>query len=140
MKVRLAVTILVAVMLIPVLSMAGEVVFIGNSSVPASTLSEYDVKNIFLGIKPLWDDGAEIILVVQTDSSAHDEFLKKYIGKTSAQFTNYWKKQLFSGKGLVPPSKASDQEIINFVRQNKGAIGYVSTDTGLDNVKVISVR
>lgn len=140
MKVRILVTILVAVILIPVLSMAGEVVFIGNSSVPASTLNHYDVKNIFLGIKTLWDDGTEIVVVVQKDSSTHDEFLKKYIRKTSAQFSNYWKKQLFSGKGLFPQSKASDQEIINFVRQKKGAIGYVSTDTGLDNVKVISVK
>lgn len=140
LKIRVMVKTLVAVMLIPALSMAGDVVFIGNPSVPTTVLNKYDVKNIFLGAKTTWDDGSEIIFVVQKDSDCHTLFLKKYIRKTTAQFSEYWKKRIFTGKGLAPQSKANDEDIIKFVRETNGAIGYVSSDAGLENVKIIRVR
>jgi ABC-type phosphate transport system substrate-binding protein len=140
MKIRAAVTTLVALILIPALSMAGDVMLIGNPSVPVSELSTYDVQNIFLGNKITWKDGSEVVFVIQKDSAGHEIFLKRHLNKTPAQFSSYWIKQVFTGKGLAPPSKADDQEVINFVSQTKGAIGYVSTDTGLDKVKIISIK
>jgi len=140
MKIRVFVTTLVTAILIPVISMAGSVVLIGNPSVPASALNKYDVKSIFLGDMSAWDDGSEIIIVVQKDSTAHKTFLRNYINKTPIQFKNYWKKQVFTGKGFAPPSRDGDKEIIDFVTQTKGAIGYVSSDSGLENVKIIKVR
>ncbi len=51
MKIRVIATTLVAVILIPILSVAGDVVFIGNPSIPVSELSKHDIKSIFLGSK-----------------------------------------------------------------------------------------
>lgn len=140
MKIKVIVAALVAVMLLPVLCAAGGVVVIGNPSVPASALSKQDVGNIFLGNKTVWDDGSKITFVIQKDSAGHETFLKEYISKTPAQFANYWKKQVFTGKGSSPQSLQSDEEMIKFVSETKGAVGYVSSGTGLNNVKTISVR
>lgn len=140
MKIRALVTTLVAAILLPVLCLAGDVVLIGNPSVPTSVLSQYEVKNIFMGSTVTWSDGSEVNIVVQKDSPIHEKFLKKYIQKTSPQFSNHWKKQVFTGKGFAPPSKTGDQAVIDFVSQTKGAIGYVSSDTSLANVKIISVK
>lgn len=140
MKIRVIIHTLVAVILIPVFSIAGDVMFIGNPSVPASELSSNDIKNIFLGSKITWSDGSEVIFVIQKKSTCHKLFLEKYIGKTPGQFSDYWRKLIFTGKGLAPLEKDSDQEIIKFVSQTEGAIGYVSPDSGRDNVKIISVK
>lgn len=140
MKIRVMVTTLVAAILLPVLCLAGDVVVIGNPSVPTSVLSQYDVKNIYLGNKGTWDDGSELIFVVQKDSPVHEFFLKRYIQKSPPEFSNYWRKQIFTGKGFAPQSKTSDQEVIDYVSQTKGAIGYVSSDKSLAKVKIISVK
>lgn len=140
MKIKIIVAALVAVMLAPVLALAGGVVVIGNASVPTSALSRQDISNIFLGNKTAWDDGGKITFVIQKDSAGHEIFLKEFIGKTPSQFANYWKKQVFTGKGSSPQSLDSDQEMIKFVGETKGAVGYVSSGVGLNNVKTISVR
>lgn len=140
LKIRVSVTTLVAAILIPVISMAGDVVLIGNPSIPIGVLSKYDIKNIFLGSKLTWKDGSNIFIVIQRKNPCHKIFLKEFIDKTPAQFSNYWKKQIFTGKGIAPPAKKNDEEVIKFVSQTKGSIGYVSTDTGLKNVKIITVK
>ncbi len=140
MKIRVFATTLVAVILIPILSVAGDVVFIGNPSVPVSELSVYDIKSIFLGSKINWNDSSDLIFVTQKKSTCHELFLQKYINKTPSQYADYWKRQLFTGRGQAPKTMENDQEVITFVQQTKGAIGYVSTDTGLDKVKVLKIK
>lgn len=140
MEIKVIVAALVAVMLVPVLAAAGGVMVIGNPSVPATTLSELDIIYIFLGDKTAWDDGKKITFVIQEDSAAHKTFLKEYISISPAQFANYWKKRVFTGKGSSPQSLKNDQEMIKFIGETKGAVGYVSSGTILNNVKTISVR
>ena len=46
---------------------------------------------------------------------------------------------IFSGKGIPPPEKASDAEIVTFVRDTPGAIGYVAPGADLSGVKVVAI-
>ena len=53
---------------------------------------------------------------------------------------SYWQRQIFSGRGVPPPEKASDSEVLAFVRANPGAVGYVSSGTAVGSgVKVLEV-
>jgi ABC-type phosphate transport system substrate-binding protein len=128
------------VLLSPILSLAGEVVVIVNGNVPASNLSSDDVKQIFLGNKTTWSNGDKIIFVVQDRTDAGDAFLKTYVRKSASQYDNYWKKQVFTGKGMAPLSFSSDQELVEFVAKTPGAIGYVSSGANTESTKTISVR
>ena len=121
-------------------SMADDVTIIVNSSVPVSALSQKDIRNYYLGRKTTWKDGSKIVFVVQKNSEIHDRFLKDYIGKTAAQFDTFWKKQIFTGNGAPPQSFSSDQELVQFVAQTPGALGYVSSGTHTANVKTIAVE
>jgi hypothetical protein len=38
------------------------------------------------------------------------------------------------------PIKRSDAEVLDFVRQTPGALGYVSAEARLEGVKVVPVR
>jgi hypothetical protein len=40
---------------------------------------------------------------------------------------------------VPPPTEKSDAEVLSFERANKGGVGYVSTDTPTDGVKVVKV-
>lgn len=140
MKFRVIIAALVAVILLPLLAAGGEVTFIGNPSLTVSKLSKKDVRNIFLGKKTTWDDNTKIVFVIQEDTPTHEAFLEKYLRKSPSQFKRYWKDKVFTGKGSLPQAFASEQNLIKFVSETKGALGYVSAGTNLNEVKTISVK
>lgn len=140
MKIRVIVAVMVALMLLPALSAASDVIVIGNPSVPVSDLRKKDISKIFLGKKVVWDDKSKIVVVIQSNADLHEKFLKEYVGKSPSKFAAAWKDLVFTGKRSAPKIFATDQEMIKFVSETKGAIGYVSTGTTLDKVKTISVK
>jgi ABC-type phosphate transport system substrate-binding protein len=132
--------ILFVAMLSPALSLADGVVIVANKDVPASSLAADNVKEIFLGKKTTWDNGDKIVFVVQDRTDACDAFLKAYVKKSASQYDNYWKKQVFTGKGKAPQSFSSDKELVDYVSNTPGAVGYVSSGADTGNTKTISVQ
>jgi hypothetical protein len=53
----------------------------------------------------------------------------------------YWQKQIFSGRGVPPEEKESDEEVLEYVSKNVGAIGYISesAETSAYDVKVLEI-
>lgn len=125
---------------LPVVSLAGEIVIITNQNVPVSALDQTDLKQIFLGNKTSWDNGDAIIFVVQDETEASETFLKTYVKKSASQYNNYWKKQVFTGKGKAPESFSSEQDLVRFVSQTPGAIGYVSSGIDTGTTKKIAIQ
>ena len=95
--------------------------------------------NIFLGKKATWENGNKITFVTLKDGDTHKTFLRTYIRKTPEQFNYYWKRMLFTGKGVIPKSFESDQEVIEFVSRNKNTVGYLSNPTTAAGIKMISI-
>lgn len=122
------------------LSHAAEVVLICNKNVPDSSLDKNDVKNIFLGMKTQWSNGKKIVFVTLGGSEIHDAFLKEFVGKTSFQFVNFWRKQVFTGKGRPPKSFRDEAQMVDFISGTDNAIGYVSQVSVTDAVKKIDVK
>ena len=125
--------------IIPGVCMANDVVVITNKSVSTTTLTKNDLSKIYLGKKSSWNDGSSIKFVVLTGDT-HAAFLKDYIGKTESQFSTFWKKQVFTGKGSPPKEFNSDQAMVEFVAQTTGAIGYVSSSADVSKVKTITIN
>jgi len=46
---------------------------------------------------------------------------------------------IFSGKGIPPPEKPYDADVVAFVRETPGAVGYVSSGADTSSVKVVAV-
>ena len=66
-----------------------------------------------------------------------NEFLRKVVSLRKISYLILWEKKAFR-EGMIPPkSKNNDQEVLNFVRQNKGGIGFVSEKPD-SSVKVIA--
>jgi len=120
---------------------AAEIVVVANSKVTDGSLSGDQLKAIFLGQQTSWPSGARVEFVTLKDSSAiHESFLKKYVGRSAAQFSNYWKQQVFTGKGRMPRQFDTEGKLLEYVSATDGAVGYVSAGAAKANVKTISIK
>lgn len=116
------------------------VTIIANPSVPGTTISENDLKEIFLGKRVKWSDNSRINFVLSKDYGTHESFLKNYVGRSTSQFDMHWRNMIFTGQGRAPTKLSSDQDVINFVASTPGAVGYVSSQPGSGNIKTLTVR
>lgn len=106
----------------------------GNSA----TLSESDLKRIFLGKMKSFPDGGSILPVNQAaGSEIRESFDKTALSKSSSQMKAYWSKLVFSGKGNPPQELANDAEVIKLVSENPAVIGYIDAGSKTDSVKVV---
>jgi hypothetical protein len=130
-----------AVMLCAALSaapvLASDVQVIANPTV-SGELSAADVKEIFLGNKS--SVAGTAVEPVLGGGAAHDAFLKAFVGKSDQALRNHFKSLVFTGKGSMPKSFASDAEVVKYVASTKGAIGYVSGGADAAGVKKVTVK
>ena len=111
-----------------------------NAQNPVSALPASEVSRIFMGRATRWPTGELIEPVDQTDGSAvRERFVSDIHHRDGAALSSYWQQQIFAGKDVPPPAMATDAEILAYVRQHPGAIGYIAAETPSDRVKVITV-
>ncbi|AMW06508.1 hypothetical protein GEMMAAP_02945 [Gemmatimonas phototrophica] len=67
-------------------------------------------------------------------------FSKTVLGRAVSAVESYWQQQIFSGKDVPPPAKASDDDVVAYVKATPGAIGYVSAGASTAGVKVVDVK
>ena len=121
---------------------AQELVIVANSAVPDTSLTASQLKDMFLGRKKSWQGGSRVTLATLSLPDAKTAFLKEYIGKTTSQFDTYWKKMVFTGKAPLPKAFKTKAELLEFVSETEGAIGFISVATGetLAGCRKIEIR
>lgn len=110
-----------------------------NSANAVTTLDRRAVSALFLRRVAQWDGGAPVLPVDGPNSPARETFSKEVYGKKAAAVRSHWLQVIFSGRGVPPPEKASDKDVIDYVKAHPGAIGYVSSATAITDVKVLKV-
>ena len=111
---------------------------IANPSVPANSLGPKEIKNLFLGKTTQWENHETVTIVVSKDINVHKSFLDRFIKRTDAQFKNVWRQNLFTGKGKQPVKVETSEELLKYVSETKGAIGYIFNDASIpEDVKVL---
>jgi hypothetical protein len=118
---------------------AADVKVIANNSVAASSVSAGDLKDVFLLDKDSLG-GGHVEPVLQNAGTAHEAFLKAYIGKTNPALQAYYRGLVFTGKASMPKVTAADAETVAYVAKTKGAVGYVTNGASTEGVKVLDVK
>jgi ABC-type phosphate transport system substrate-binding protein len=118
---------------------AADVVVVAHPGVAVSELSAADLKDVFLGTRTAVG-GSDVQPVLAESGTAHEAFLKSYVGKSEQALKVHFKSLVFTGKGSMPKSFASDAEIVKYVAATKGAIGYVNAGAEGAGVKTITVK
>jgi ABC-type phosphate transport system substrate-binding protein len=117
---------------------SADLTFIVHASVSDNVISQKDLQQIFLGRKTTWSDKQKISIVLFDDENAYPLFLKK-IGKTNSQYSQYWKQQVFTGKGKDPLKIGTMEELIEYVANTEGAIAFVTKPVKHEQIKSISI-
>ena len=111
-----------------------------NSSNEITSMAVKDVSRHFLKKRTKWDNGAKVNAVDQKGKAkARTTFSKSVLGKSVSAVKAYWQKKIFSGRGVPPPEKSSDSQVIAYVASHPGGVGYVSNGTATSKVKVIKI-
>ena len=114
---------------------------VAHPALGQDSVSARDLKNIFLKRTAKWSSGERANPVDQkATSSVRKVFTSQVLGKTMAAVDSYWQAQVFSGKTSVPPTVSSDREVLEYVRSNPGAAGYVSQSASTGGVKVLKIQ
>ena len=112
-----------------------------NSSNSLSSMGKKEISKMFYKKTSKWSDGKMIFPVeLFPESPVRIIFNKDIHGKKVSSVKAYWKKQIFSGRGVQPQEKKADLEVLDYIQNNPGAIGYVSTTTKLGNFKVKELK
>lgn len=110
---------------------AADIAVIAHEAFPLDRISIPVLKEIYQG-KKQFEGGVRIQPIDQQDSAPIKAlFIKKVIGKELKVYKGYWLIRVFR-EGVVPPVQVEDSTaVIQKVRSNPGAIGYVWTDDRL---------
>lgn len=112
-----------------------------NSANPTREMTKTQVSNFLLKKKAKWDHGVDATPAdLDSQSAVRAAMSDEIHGRSVASIKNFWQRQIFSGRDVPPPELADDNRMIDFVRNNAGAIGYVSAAAKVDGVKVVAVR
>lgn len=118
---------------------AGEVVVVANPDVGEDAIVGRDLQRIYLGKRTTWPDRTSIVPVMLKSGPVHGEFIEDLVGRSESRFASYWRQMVFTGKGVPPKSFATETELVDFVKATPGAVGYVSPQTDVTGVKILTV-
>ncbi len=107
-------------------SLAGDLVVVVNAGAGVDRLSRDEVVNLFMGRTRKLTAGVTALPIDQGGASPDRvHFYRSLVGKELPEINAYWARLLFSGQASPPRQAESEAEVLEILRNNKGAIGYV---------------
>lgn len=108
-----------------------ELVVIVNNDNPVVEMRQIEAKLYYLRkIKKVWPEMDANIRPASLSPgvSIHEAFLKKVLKMSGPEVNAYFKQRQFANAEQVPPSFQSEQQMLDYVKETPGAIGYVSKE------------
>jgi ABC-type phosphate transport system substrate-binding protein len=145
MRITLAITVVVALAAPGGLARGGDppaFVVIVHPSNPVARLDKKTIADAFLKKRTRWGDAGKPILPVDQDkrSVIRRKFTEDILGRNLNAVRTYWIQLVFSGRGVPPREVDSDADVVTFVLEHPGAIGYVSATTDVRTARVVQVK
>ena len=111
-----------------------------NKANALSSVEKGEVAKMFMKQTVKWAGGQAVEPVDQAPSAGvRERFSADVHGKAVGAVQSAWQRIIFSGRGVPPPEVTSDDQVLSFVAEHPGGIGYVSEGAGTDRAKVVDV-
>jgi ABC-type phosphate transport system substrate-binding protein len=125
----------------PVQAQADGYLVLVNAANPVTTMSRADVSKLFLRRTTKWPSGTAVDPVDLAEGARSRELFSKQVhGRSAVAIRAFWQQQVFGGRGVPPVEKSNEAQVVELVRANPSAIGYVSPGAELGRgVKVLLV-
>jgi len=103
-----------------------------NAGVSTSSLTVKELSRVFMKKDTTWPSGLKMTPVnLGADHPTREAFSQAVHGKGAQPIERRWETLIFSGMGVPPPKLEIESEVVEFVKSNAGAIGYVAAETPL---------
>jgi ABC-type phosphate transport system substrate-binding protein len=107
---------------------------------PATELQKAEISRLFLKKETRWADGRAVAPVDLVEKApARLAFSRDVLGRPPAAVKKYWQQMVFTGQAAPPPEVATEDDVLEMVRKDPAAIGYVSDEVVLKGVKILDV-
>ena len=111
-----------------------------NPATAVTQTSRLKVGEMFLKKTTRWPDGHVVMPVEPSGKSpVRQRFTLEIYGKQVIAISAYWQQMIFSGKGIPPPERSADADIVAYVRDTPGAIGYVWAGADTSGVRILVI-
>lgn len=128
----------VLALMFPASLMASEIAVVVNKENPVESLTAKEVSDFFLSRRRAFPSGdAVLVFEQQRDSSLRESFFRMLNGMTIKQLNAYWARLQFSGEIQPPESLSGNIDVLESVKKNRNAIGYVDAASLDNSVKII---
>jgi ABC-type phosphate transport system substrate-binding protein len=112
-----------------------------NEGNPVTSLSREELADLFLKKVSAWREGTLVLPVDQLEETAvRENFNREILHKSNSAVRAYWQQRIFAGRDVPPPERENDGAVLDFVRRNRGAVGYVTAESPTAGVKALTVR
>ncbi len=106
-----------------------------------SSVTRGELSKIFLGRLRTWSDGTPAVPIDQAPERAvRQRFSRAVLGRSVVMVEVYWKRMIFSGRGVPPDEVENDRRVLEFVRQRPGAVGYIDAATQPAGVRTLALE
>ena len=137
----ISITVVLMTAILPATAADPEFKVVVNAANTTSSVSKAQLSRCFMKQANTWINGQAVQPVDQAATSAvRIAFSTTIHDRDVNAVKSFWQRQIFSGRGVPPPEKATDSDVLAFVQANPGAVGYVSWNTPVGaGVKVLQV-
>lgn len=115
-----------------------DVAVIGHARNPLDALTGKQVQDIFLGRTRSFPN-ERFALPIDQSSPLRAEFYQRLTGRSVEQINAYWARILFTGQASPPLRVPDDPAVLQTIRENEGAIGYIDAAHVDGTVRVLLI-
>ena len=111
-----------------------------HASNPQRTMTQREVVDLFMGRSRAFVSGEfAIAFDLPRDSPRRAAFYQALTGMSAAQVTSYWSRLMFSGQSMPPQPLPDEAMMIEIVKRNPNAIGWVTREPTDKQVRTVFV-
>lgn len=99
------------------------------------------VRDLFLKRITRWPNGEMAMPVdLSAKSSVRGAFAEAILHRPLTAVRMYWQQVVFSGRGVPPPELDTDEAVVRYVVQRRGAIGYIAATAQSGEARIVSLK
>lgn len=124
--------------LAPVAGWSKQLFVVVNKTNSITHLTRKEVTDIYMGRIQYFSNGnAALKIDAPGSSQERQRFYENLVGMTLPEVNAYWARLMFSGRATPPMQVANDRDIVQLVKNNPNAIGYITEGDKNKDVKIV---
>lgn len=115
------------------------IIIVASPSISYSQISASDLRRVYLGKMKKWPNGMRIKVAQIKQGVLAESFSEQVMKKPLKKYKLYWKRVVAAGTGIPPRSFKTQHEILEYVRNTEGAMGYVSSSGDTEGLVILDL-